>query len=237
MMTNKTLLLTGASRGIGAATVRRFVSADNGYGQLALLARASDDFDQLIKTLEADNPHNKTLLPFEVDLGDTEALIDTVAAVHRATGGVDMLVNNAGYTAPAAIQQSELADFERTMSVNLYAPFILVRELLRAGNHFDLIVNIASTAGLHGRAGWLTYSASKAALINMSEVMKEELKIYGTRVACLAPGRCATALRSKLAPEEDPSTIMQPEHVAQIVEFLTTDASRLIDSERLVVKL
>lgn len=236
-MTNKTLLLTGASRGIGAATARHFFAADNDVTQIVLLARASDDFDQLIKELEANNPHSKKVLPYQVDLADRDHLTNVIGDVLSHTGGVDILVNNAGYTSPAALQQIDHDDFERTMSVNLYAPFLLVQELLRSGNHFDLIVNIASTAGLQGRAGWLTYSASKAALINMSEVMKDELKIYGTRVVCLAPGRCATTLRSKLAPDEDPSTIMQPEQVAEIIDFMTTDTSRLIDSERLVVRL
>src|SRR5690625_6127227 len=101
------------------------------------------------------------------------------------------------------------------MEVNLYGPFTIVKTLLNRGNTFDLIVNIASTAGINGRSGWLTYSASKAAVINMSQVMREELSIYGTRVVCLSPGRTATALRRTLAPDEDPTTIMQPEHVSQ----------------------
>ena len=62
-----------------------------------------------------------------------------------------------------------------------------MQELLHAGNAFELILNVASTAGIKGRAGWLTYSASKAALIAISEVMREELAIYGTRVVCISP--------------------------------------------------
>ena len=66
--------------------------------------------------------------------------------VHRQ---VDILVNNAGHTAPMAIQQIDFADFERTMAVNLYAPFTIVQSLLHRGNTFDVIVNIASTAGIN----------------------------------------------------------------------------------------
>jgi 3-oxoacyl-[acyl-carrier protein] reductase len=67
--------------------------------------------------------------------------------------------------------------------------------------------------------------------------MREELAIYGTRVVTIAPGRCATDLRRQLAPEEDPSTIMQPEHVADVIAMLASDVGRFIDSQRLVVRL
>jgi len=68
------------------------------------------------------------------------------------------------------------------------------------------------------------------------EVMREELAIHGTRVVCISPGRCATDLRRKLAPDEDPSTIMQPEDVAAVIEMLTSDLGRLVDSQNLVVR-
>lgn len=70
----------------------------------------------------------------------------------------------------------------------------------------------------------------------MSEVMREELAIHGTRVACISPGQTATALRRVLAPEEDPSTIMQPEHVAEVIEMLNSPAGRFIESENIVVR-
>ncbi|MBO0889618.1 MAG: SDR family oxidoreductase, partial [Acidothermales bacterium] len=109
--------------------------------------------------------------------------------------------------------------------------------LLHHGNKFELIVNIASTAGINGRSGWLTYSASKAAVINMSEVMREELSsMYGTRVVCISPGRTATDLRRTLAPEEDPTTIMQPEHVAAVIEMLASEVGRFVDSQNIVVR-
>ena len=67
--------------------------------------------------------------------------------------------------------------------------------------------------------------------------MKEELAIYGTRVVCISPGRCATDLRRTLAPEEDPTTIMQPEHVAGVIAMLASDVGRFVDSQNLVVRM
>ena len=232
----ETLLVTGASKGIGLETARRFLADDNPVGDLVLLARESETFERTFAELEDANVHGKRLHRYTIDLADRAAILDLVPRIHAEHGNIDLLVNNAGYTKPVPIQQVDFADFERTMAVNLYAPFTIVQELLHAGNRFGFICNIASTAGMNGRSGWLTYSASKAAVINMSQVMREELAIYGTRVVCISPGRTATALRRVLAPEEDPSTIMQPEHVAAVIQMLASPVGRYVDSANLVVR-
>jgi 3-oxoacyl-[acyl-carrier protein] reductase len=234
---SKSILVTGASKGIGLRTVREFYYADNGVTDFILLSRESDEFTVACKELAANNPFGKTVTPYYVDLFERERLVTLMGEIVAAHGNVDLLVNNAGFTAPMAIQQIDFADFERTIGVNLYAPFTIVQSLLHNGNTFELIVNIASTAGINGRSGWLTYSASKAAVITMSEVMKEELAMYGTRVVCISPGRCATDLRRTLAPDEDPSTIMQPEHVASVIAMLASDVGRFVDSQNLVVRM
>lgn len=233
---SKTALVTGASRGIGLETVRRFILKHDEITTVVMFARDSEDFTAAVAELEPELPIGRKIVPVRVDVGDRPALEDAVKRAHDQVGNIDILVNNAGYTNPVPLQQVEMADFEKTMNVNLYGPFAIVKTLLNGGNHFDLIVNIASTAGINGRSGWLTYSASKAAVINMSQVMREELAIYGTRVVCLSPGRTATALRRTLAPEEDPSTIMQPEHVAHVIETLASPVGRFIDSENIVVR-
>lgn len=234
---SKSIMVTGASKGIGLKTVREFFYADNGITDFILLSRKSDEFDLTLKELSGNNPYAKKVTPYFIDLFDRDGLVELMCEIKVAHGKVDLLVNNAGFTAPTAIHQIDFADFERTIGVNLYAPFTIVQSLLHNGNTFELIVNIASTAGITGRSGWLTYSASKAALITMSEVMKEELAIYGTRVVCISPGRCATDLRRTLAPEEDPSTIMQPEHVARVIAMLASDVGRFVDSQNLVVRM
>jgi len=234
---SKSILVTGASKGIGLRTVREFFYADNGVTDFILLSRDSDEFQMALKDLNANNPYGKTVTPYYIDLADRNKVVALTEEIVKAHGKVNILINNAGYTAPMSIQQIDFADFERTIGVNLYAPFTIVQSLLHNGNTFDLIVNIASTAGINGRSGWLTYSASKAAVISMSEVMKEELAIYGTRVVCISPGRCATDLRRTLAPDEDPSTIMQPEHVAKVIAMLASDVGRFVDSQNLVVRM
>ncbi|MGO1284515.1 MAG: SDR family NAD(P)-dependent oxidoreductase [Brachybacterium sp.] len=233
---SKTALVTGASRGIGLETTRRFILNNDDITTVVMFARASEDFENNVAKLEKELPIGRRLVPFEVDVGDREGLKQAVTQAYEQVGSIDILVNNAGYTNPVPLQQVDMDDFEKTINVNLYGPFTIVQTLLNLGNRFDLIVNIASTAGMNGRSGWLTYSASKAAVINMSQVMREELAIYETRVVCLSPGRTATALRKTLAPDEDPSTIMQPGHVAQVINTLSSPVGRFIDSENIVVR-
>lgn len=232
----KTALVTGASRGIGLETTRRFLHNSEDVTTVVMFARKSEDFDAAVEELRSSSPVGRKIITRYVDVGDRDSLHEALESVHGEVGNIDILVNNAGYTNPVPLQQAEIEDFEKTMAVNVYAPFLIVKWLLNNGNVFKLIVNIASTAGINGRSGWLTYSASKAAVINMSQVMREELAIYGTRVVCLSPGRTATALRRTLAPEEDPSTIMQPEHVARVIETFASPVGRFIDSENIVVR-
>ncbi|WP_076808415.1 SDR family NAD(P)-dependent oxidoreductase [Brachybacterium sp. P6-10-X1] len=233
---SKTALVTGASRGIGLETTRRFILNNDDITTVVMCARDSEDFDHNVAELEKELPIGRRIVPIKVDVGDRPALKKAIKQAHAEVGNIDVLVNNAGYTNPVPLQQVKMADFEKTINVNLYGPFTIVKTLLNRGNRFDLIVNIASTAGINGRSGWLTYSASKAAVINMSQVMREELSIYGTRVVCLSPGRTATDLRKTLAPDEDPSTIMQPEHVAQVINTMSSPVGRFIDSENIVVR-
>lgn len=233
---SKTALITGASRGIGYETSRRLLKNEE-VSCVVMIARPSADFSEGVAELTAlAEESGKRVLSWTVDVGDRTALRRLIPEIYASAGNIDILVNNAGYTNPVPLHQVEFDDFERTMAVNLYGPFTLIQDLLHLGNEFGLIVNIASTAGINGRSGWLTYSASKAAVINMSQVLREELAIYGTRVACISPGRTATALRKVLAPDEDPSTIMQPQHVAQVIEMLASPVGQYVDSESIVVR-
>src|SRR3712207_1375434 len=234
MTDRRTVLVTGASKGIGLETAKRFAARPD-VEQVVMVARRSQAFEDAVAAVCEAGPSVK-VAAHEFDLADRAGLPALVREMHAAHGNVDVLVNNAGYTNPQPIHQIRFEEFERTMAVNLYAPFTIVQELLHVGNKFEVVVNVASTAGIQGRSGWLTYSASKAAVINMSEVMREELAIYGTRVVCISPGRTATDLRRTLAPDEDPSTNMQPEHVASMIEMLSTGVGRERDSTSLVVR-
>lgn len=233
--TARTALVTGGSRGIGLATARRLAQEPD-ITTIVLVSRSAEDLEEAVRALREECADQTRFVSLAVDVGDRSQLKKAVKQLYAEVGTIHLLINNAGYTNPVPLQQVKQPDFERTMDINVYAPFTIVKTLLNRGNVFDVIVNVASTAGIRGRSGWLTYSASKAALISMSEVMREELSIYGTRVACISPGRTATALRKVLAPEEDPTSIMQPSDVAEVIATLVSPTGRYIDSENIVVR-
>jgi 3-oxoacyl-[acyl-carrier protein] reductase len=231
---SETIMITGASRGIGAEICRKLAKAKQA-NRIVALARESSQFDAFVVSFRADFPE-VTIDPYFVDIEDVQQVRRVLEDLGRRGINVSSLVNNAGYTNPKSINEIDLEDFTKTLRINLLAPFQIIQYLTKSNPPLKLVVNIASTAGINGRPGWLTYSASKAAMINMTDVLRQELKVYGTRVVCISPGRCATDLRRILAPEEDPSTIMQPSDVAEIVSTLMSNVGHLIDSQNLVVR-
>ncbi len=232
---DKTALVTGGSKGIGAAVGLQLVKKK--IGHLILVARPSKAFKDTIALIEASCGPNQKVTAIRADLADSKRTARIAQSLLADGVNIDILVNNAGFTAPKSIFEASFEELQQTMQVNLYAPFLLIQILLQGGNNFSHIFNIASTAGIKGRAGWATYSSSKAALTAMSEALREELLPLGTRVTCLSPGRCATDLRKVLAPDEDPTQIMQPEHVADVMTTLMGDVGHFIDSENIVVRL
>lgn len=229
-------MITGASRGIGRATALALSSADSSFGRLVLVGRPSDKFEQTLKEVRF-NAANKEIVAIEADLTKPDVAEDIFDTIDDRDIEIHAIVNNAGFTKPASINETRLDDFELTMRVNLYSPFRIIQTAIRRNHPLKKIINIASTAGMNGRAGWLSYSASKAAMINMSEVLREELKPYNIDVTCLSPGRCATDLRKTLAPDEDPSSIMQPQQVADIIKMMTSPTGELLHSQNLVVRM
>jgi 3-oxoacyl-[acyl-carrier protein] reductase len=124
-----------------------------------------------------------------------------------------------------------------TLAVNLTAAFVCIQEFFRRiKGRPGRIINVASTAGTRAQPGWAAYAAAKAGLINLSLTLGEELEPYGIGVWCIAPGRCATELRRKLAPDEDQNLIMRPEEVASFIEVLLSGVGHLVDRQVIVVR-
>lgn len=231
-----TAVITGASRGIGRETAFALSSAGSAFDKLVLVARRSDRFEQTLEDVRS-NAVDTEIVAIEADLANPDIAEDVFDTIDDRELEVNTIINNAGFTKPASINETRLEDFELTMRVNLYSPFRIIQTAIRRNHPLKKIINIASTAGMNGRAGWLSYSASKAAMINMSEVLRDELKPYNIDVVCLSPGRCATDLRKALAPDEDPSTIMQPDQVAEIIKLMTSRTGELLHSQNLVVRM
>lgn len=230
-----TVLITGASRGIGYAIAQSLSMKDSDFNTIILVARDGQRLNEARNELAVDAP-GKTVHGIIADLGTPgfeKALFDEIEALEL---NVTAIVNNAGYTAPCAFNEITDLDLDLTMQINFKAPIVLIREARLRGHGLKTIVNIASTAGMNGRPEWTVYSASKAALLAASESMFEEFKHDGIDVLRLSPGRCATDLRKVLAPDEDPASIMQPSGVAQSLKFLLSEQGRHLRQQNLVVR-
>ena len=229
----KTAIITGASQGIGrAASVR--LSREPGIENLVLLARSKTGLEG---TVAAMNHEGKTIKAIPTDLADLDAIEPLVKSVYDEFGSIDLLLNIAGYAEPAALLDTTNENIKTTYFINVFATIVITRECVKyMRNHPSKILNVASTAGVTPRPGWLVYASSKAAVVSMGETLTNELAEYGIRVYTISPGRCATELRRKLAPEEDPTSIMQPEDVADIIATLVSDAETCLDGQNLVVR-
>ncbi len=152
-------------------------------------------------------------------------------------GEISCLLNIASYTEPCSLLSTTLESFELTYKVNVFAPFMFMRECVKyMKSTGGKILNVVSTAGMTPRPGWLSYSSSKAAVISMSETLTAELSEYGIYVYCISPGRCATKLRTRLAPDEDPSIIMQPSEVADVILRLINPSEKCLDGQNIVIR-
>lgn len=229
----KTCIITGATSGIGKETAIA-ISNSAEYTNIALLGRNEE---ALNKTKSEMYLLGKSVSIWNIDLNNPQEIPAVIEAIYEKYGSIDCLLNIAGYTDPKSLLQTTLENMESTYRVNVFSPFMLMKECVRymkkdGGN----ILNVASTAGMTPRPGWLSYSSSKASIISMSQTLTEELAEYGIKVFCVSPGRCATKLRKRLAPNEDPSSIMQPTEVAEIIKRLVCEKETCLDGQNIVIR-
>lgn len=231
MKINNVCIITGAGDGIGQATAIA-LSRYRYYKAFALLGR---NMTQLNNT--ATQMNGVYVKIYDIDFENVERIPDVMSAVYSDFHSIGCLLNIAGYTDPQPLLTTSLDSFQLTYRVNVFAPFLLMRECSKYMKYSGgKILNVASTAGMTPRPGWLSYASSKAAVIAMSQTLTEELAEYGIKVYCISPGRCATKLRKKLAPDEDPNTIMQPQEVAEIICRLMAPDEMCLDGQNIVIR-
>jgi len=185
----KVVLVTGAARGIGHATARRFLA--EGW-RVALLDIDNETLTRSHQALAAPD----LTLALQCDVSDEGAVAAAVASVHARFGRLDALVNNAGIAIFKPILETTLADWSRVMAVNLTGPFICtqaVAPLMRdAGG--GAIVNITSISSLRASTLRTAYGTSKAGLAHLTRQQAVELSALGIRVNAVAPGPVDTAM-------------------------------------------
>ena len=232
-LSGRAAIVTGASRGIGLATARVLAAAG---ARVVMLARTERDLRARAAEIGAD------AFPIACDVTDTGAVdVAATEARHRLGGSPDILINNAGAFTLAAIDAMPPAEFERTIAVNLVAPFHILRAFLpamreRGAGHIVTIGSIADRMTFPENGA---YAASKFGLRALHEVMRGELRGTGVRATLVSPGPVDTPLWDPVAPETRPgftprAAMLAADAVADAVLFVVTRPAAVnIDELRL----
>ena len=184
----KVALVTGASSGLGRATA---VSLARAGTDVALVARSAEELES---AKEEVSKSGRRALTLPTDLAKEEEASATVERTVEEFGRIDVLVNAAGTDVPGTVEELDVAGWDRTLDVNLRAPFLLCKaafpRMREAGG--GMIVNISSVAGKKGWANASAYCASKFGLTGFTEALADEGKEHGIRAIVLYPGAMAT---------------------------------------------
>lgn len=194
-MTDKPVaIVTGGSRGIGAAIVKRL--AKDGMHVVAV-ARNVDKLQAICDEVKAAGGSAE---PMACDIADSAAVTKLIEDAFEKHGRLDVLVNNAGITKDGLILRMEDADFDAVINTNLKSAFVAIRSAARPmmRNKFGRIINISSVSGVIGNAGQANYAASKAGLIGLSKSVAKELASKGITCNCVAPGFITTDMTEVL---------------------------------------
>lgn len=220
---DRTVVVTGASRGIGAAVARR-VAADG--GRVVLGARGTEALSELAGELRADGAG---AVAVRCDVADRQDVDRLVQAAVDHFGGLDVLVNNAGTIEPIAhLADSDPEAWSHALDVNLKGAYFAMRAALRAmDGRGGVIVNLSSGAATRPMEGWSHYCAAKAGVLALTRCGHLEAGASGVRVVGLSPGTVATRMQAEIRASGmnpvsalDPEAHIPPEWVAQAVAFL-----------------
>jgi len=233
-------VVTGGSRGIGAAVARRL--ARDGF-DVALSYRSGQEAAEAVA--EECRAVGAQALAFRADAGSSEDCATFVAAVLARFGRIDALVNNAGITRDGLAMRMSDDQFDSVVSVNLKGAFVMCRQVLptmmkaRSGR----IVNVTSVAGVFGNAGQANYSAAKAGLIGLTQSLAKEVGSRGITVNAVAPGFVETDMTVGLNDKLREAALTrialgrfgQPDDIAGCISFLVSKDAAYLTGQTIVV--
>jgi 3-oxoacyl-[acyl-carrier protein] reductase len=228
-------LVTGGSRGIGAAISRELARAG---AKVAVNCRSGTDAADHVATEIGG-------IAVEADVSNPQEAQALIERVEEELGDIDALVNNAGVTRDTLIARMSDDDWETVIDTNLRGTFNTARAVSRKmlRRRAGSMVNLSSVVGIHGNPGQANYAASKAGIIGLTKALARELGSRGVRVNAIAPGYITTELTDVLNDEQRGlilgntplGRLGEPEDVARAVRFLCSDDAAFITGEVLLV--
>ncbi len=228
MIQGKTAIVTGGSRGIGAATAKKLASLG---ANIAVIYAGNEAAANAV--CEECRAHGVKAEAFQCDVADFAQTKETVAFIKEAFGTVDILINCAGITRDKLLAMMREDDFDAVIATNLKGTWNMIRQCcgIFIRNKGGSIVNVSSVVGLTGNAGQSNYSASKAGIIGLTKSTAKELAAKNIRCNAVAPGFIATDMTKDLGGEDSPWLKMIPlarageaEEVAEAIVFLADAA-------------
>ena len=236
----KTVLITGASGGIGRAAA--FAFAKDGYSVAVHYNKSRSAAEELCRELES---IGAKVIAVQADISDKAAVEKMFAEVRNSLGAVGVLVNNAGISEQALFSDITEEMWDRMFDVNVQGAYLCTQSALPDMIHekWGRIINISSMWGISGASCEVHYSASKAALIGFTKALAKEVGLSGITVNCIAPGVINTRMNGHLSPEvieelkkETPlNRTGTPEDVAEAILFLASERSSFITGQVLSV--
>lgn len=235
-MNNKSVLITGASHGIGKAIAKVF--SENGY---RIILNYNKSYDAA-KKLESDLKNiGCDCISIQADVSDESSVISMIDESKKFTNSIDVLVNNAGVALSKLFCDTSIEDWNNIMSTNVTGTFncckYIVPEMIKKQR--GKIINISSIWGIHGASMEVAYSTSKAAIIGFTKALSKELGPSNINVNCVAPGVIDTNMNSNLSSSDIEELknatplgcIGSPRDIAEIVLFLASEKSNFITGQ------
>lgn len=236
MLTGKTAVITGGTRGIGLAIARKF--AENGANLAILATRGGEACEKAMEELRR---FGVTVKLYLCDVRDCAKCEEVSAEILKNFTRVDILVNNAGITRDNILAGLSVADIDDVIDVDLKGAIFMTRAFIRsfAKQRSGSIINISSVVGLMGNRGQANYAAAKAGLIGFTKTMAKEYGRRNIRCNAVAPGYITTSMTEALTDAQREELLAAlplgrlgtPEDVADTVLFLAGEQSRYITGE------